>query len=130
MGYPVIHFEVLGKDPEKMHGFYSEMFGWEYQDIGGPSNYKVVSREGNTAPDGSGIGGGIGGGMEGHEGHVTFYVSVPDVGAALDQAEQLGGERVMGPSEMEDPPLVLGHFKDPEGHVIGLVTPLDMPAGS
>lgn len=127
MGYPVVHFEVLGKDADKLKSYYGELFGWEMQNLGGPSNYSVVPREGNTAPDGSGIGGGIGGGLEGYDGHVTFYVAVPDVGEALDKAEQLGGERMMGPDTMEDPPMVLGQFKDPEGHVIGLVTPLDMP---
>jgi predicted enzyme related to lactoylglutathione lyase len=126
MGYPVVHFEVLGKDPDKLRGYYGELFGWEFQHLGGPSNYSVVQREGNTAPDGSGIGGGIGGGMEGYD-HVTFYVAVPDVGEALDKAEALGGERTMGPDKMDEPPMVLGQFKDPEGHVIGLVTPLDMP---
>lgn len=123
MGYPVVHFEVLGQDPQKLQSYYSELFGWEYQDVGGPTSYKVVPREGNTAPDGTGISGGIGGGLEGYEGHVTFYVGVPDVGAALEQAEKLGGERIMGPDRMEEPPMTLGQFKDPEGHVIGLVSP-------
>ena len=27
----------------------------------------------------------------GYEGHVTFYIEVPDVGASLDQVEKLGG---------------------------------------
>ena len=127
MGYPVIHFEVLGQDPEKLQSYYGELFGWEFQHIGGPTSYAVTQRDDNLAPDGSGIGGGIGGGLEGYEGHVTFYVAVPDVGEALDKAEQLGGERTMGPDKMDEPPMVLGMFKDPEGHTIGLVTPLDMP---
>src|SRR3712207_178279 len=130
MGYPVVHFEVVGQDAAKLQGFFGELFGWSYQDVGGPTSYKVVPREGNTAPDGSGIGGGIGGGPEGYEGHVTFYVAVPDVGEALEKAEALGGERTMGPDKMDEPPMILGMFKDPEGHTIGLVTPLDMPAGS
>ncbi|HEX8647232.1 MAG TPA: VOC family protein [Thermoleophilaceae bacterium] len=127
MGYPVVHFEVLGQDAKKLQDYYSELFGWEFRNIGGPTSYAVTQREDNTAPDGTGIGGGVGGGLEGYEGHVTFYVAVPDVGEALEKAEQLGGERMMGPDEMDEPPMVLGQFKDPEGHVIGLVTPLDMP---
>jgi uncharacterized protein len=35
--------------------------------------------------------------MEGYEGHVTFYVGVPDVEAALVKAESLGGKRLFGP---------------------------------
>ena len=43
--------------------------------------------KGNTNPEGVGIPGGMGDGPEGYEGHVTFYIEVPDVGASLDQAE-------------------------------------------
>jgi uncharacterized protein len=115
----VVHFEVIGKDSEKLQGYYSELFGWEV-DTSNPMNYGVIPREGNTNSEGIGIGGGVGGGPEGYAGHVTFYVEVPDVEAALDKAETLGGTRVMGPETIMDR-MVLGQFEDPEGHVIGLV---------
>ena len=60
-------------------------------------DYGLVAREGNTDPDGVGIGGGVGQGPEGYSGHVTFYVGVPDVEEALAKAESLGGKRIMGP---------------------------------
>jgi predicted enzyme related to lactoylglutathione lyase len=119
MGQPVVHFEVIGKDGEKLQSYYSELFGWEI-DAGNPMNYGMVSREGNVNPDGVGIGGGIGPGPEGYEGHVTFYIEVPDVEAALAKAESLGGKRMMGPDEVPGGP-VLGQFTDPEGHLIGVV---------
>jgi predicted enzyme related to lactoylglutathione lyase len=59
-------------------------------------------------------------GPEGYEGHVTFYVEVPDAEAALARAEELGGARVMGPDQVMEG-LVIGQFADPEGHVIGVV---------
>ena len=119
MGQPVVHFEVIGKDGEKLQSYYSELFGWEI-DAGNPMNYGIVSREGNVNPDGAGIGGGVGPGPEGYEGHVTFYIEVPDVEAALAKAESLGGKRTMGPDEVPGGP-VLGQFTDPEGHLIGVV---------
>jgi uncharacterized protein len=121
MGQPVVHFEVVGKDAEKLQSYYSELFGWNI-DSNNPMNYGTVSRDDNVNSDGVGIGGGIGTGPEGYEGHVTFYVEVDDVEAALAQAESLGGKRVMGPMTMDEPPLTLGQFTDPEGHVIGLVS--------
>ena len=121
MGQPVVHFEVIGKDGDKLKSYYSEMFGWEI-DSNNPMSYGIVPREGNVSPEGIGIGGGVGGGPEGYEGHVTFYVAVPDVEAALVKAESLGGTRVMGPETIMDD-MVLGHFTDPEGHLIGLVKP-------
>src|SRR5919108_4294202 len=90
MGQPVVHFEVVGNDGEKLRSYYSELFGWEFGDTLGPTNYAVVPREGNTNADGAGIGGGVGTGPEGYGGHVTFYVPAPDVEAALAKAESLG----------------------------------------
>jgi len=124
MGQPVVHFEVVGKDGDKLKKYYSELFGWEI-DSNNEMSYGMVSREGNQAPDGLGIGGGIDAGPEGYEGHVTFYVAVDDIEEALQKAESLGGSRVMGPERIMDM-LDLGQFKDPEGHLIGLVQPLQM----
>ena len=119
MGQPVVHFEVIGKDGDKLRSYYSDLFGWEIN-TDNEMKYGVVTREGNTLEDGTGIGGGVAGGPDGYEGHVTFYIEVPDVEASLAKAESLGGTRVMGPDEVM-PGLELGQFKDPEGHLIGLV---------
>jgi predicted enzyme related to lactoylglutathione lyase len=121
MGQPVVHFEVIGKDGDALRRYYGELFDWKF-DTNNPMNYGVVSREGNQAPDGSGIGGGVATGPEGYSGHVTFYVAVPDIEATLQKAESLGGKRIFGPDEVMEG-LVIGQFSDPEGHVIGLVNP-------
>ena len=123
MGQPVVHFEVIGKDGDKLRSYYSDLFGWEFGDTMGPTNYAVVQRDGNTAPDGTGIGGGVGTAPEGYGGHVTFYVAVPDVEAALAKAESLGGTRMMGPDKIPEAGIEIALFSDPEGHVIGLVNP-------
>jgi len=119
MGQPVVHFEVVGKDGTKLQNYYGELFGWE-MDADNPMNYGMVAREGNLGRDGVGIGGGVGQGPEGYGGHVTFYVAVPDVEEALQKAETLGGERVMGPEDIMGQ-VVLGQFKDPEGNMVGVV---------
>ena len=119
MGQPVVHFEIVGRDPAALQAYYSELFGWEI-DANNPMQYGVVQREANLNPDGIGIGGGVGAGPEGYAGHVTFYVEVPDVEAALAQAERLGGTRTMGPDEVMEG-LVIGLFEDPEGHTIGVL---------
>jgi predicted enzyme related to lactoylglutathione lyase len=120
MGQPVVHFEVIGKDAKALQSFYSDMFDWEI-DADNPMSYGVVQREANVNADGVGIGGGVGGpGPEGYEGHVTFYVEVPDVGEALKKAEGLGGTGVMGPEKVMEG-VEIGMLTDPEGHVIGLI---------
>jgi predicted enzyme related to lactoylglutathione lyase len=119
MGQPVVHFEIIGADAEKLHGYYAELFGWQI-DANNPQRYGLVAREDNLNPDGIGIGGGVGTGPEGYPGHVTFYVEVPDVEAALAKAESLGGSRMMGPEKMMEG-VEIGLFNDPEGHTVGVV---------
>jgi hypothetical protein len=120
MGQPVVHFEIMGKDGEKLRSYYSDLFGWEI-DADNPMKYGMVQRDGNVNADGVGIGGGIGGpGPEGYPGHVTFYIEVPDVEAALAKAESLGGSRTMGPDKVMNQ-VEIGLFNDPEGHLVGVV---------
>ena len=119
MGQPVVHFEIVGTDGEKLQTYYAELFGWEI-DANNPMKYGIVAREANLNDDGIGIGGGVATGPGGYSGHVTVYVEVPDVEAALAKAESLGGKRMMGPDEVMDG-LVIGLFSDPENHVIGVI---------
>jgi hypothetical protein len=123
MGQPVVHFEIIGKEPEKLRSYYGQLFGWAFdtsspvaEAVSEPANYGFVDR--GTTGDGPGIPGGVGGGP-GYDSHVIFYVGVPDVEAALQRAESLGGTRRMGPARAPSG-LVVGHFTDPEGHLIGV----------
>lgn len=120
MGQAVVHFEVVGKDGERLRQYYGELFGWNI-DADNPMQYGMVDGKDNkTASGDTGIGGGVGQGPEGYGGHATFYVAVPDVEQALQKAESLGGTRVMGPENIMDM-VELGQFKDPEGNLIGIV---------
>lgn len=118
MNHPVVHFEIIGNDPAMLRRYYGDVFGWEFE-IGDAST-EEVSQPGNYGfiDGGIGINGGVGGG-EGYPARVLFYVSVPDVEAALQKAESLGGTRVMGPAGTPGA-LVVGQFTDPEGHLIGV----------
>lgn len=122
MGQPVVHFQIMGRDAEKTQRYYAELFGWEIEALPyeNPTNYGLVQREGNTNAEGAGIGGGIGGAPDGQPPSVSFFVEVPDVDAALAQAESLGGKRTMGPDKVPDGP-VIGMFEDPDGNTVGVV---------
>ena len=138
MANPVVHFEVIGTDPARLRDYYGELFGWEF-DTGGPVARSVSAEDeyGFTEPGGdipsgtdcsipsgtsSGIPGGVGGGPA-YTPHTVFYVGVPDVPAALAAAERLGGRRAMGPERAPGRDLVVAHFTDPEGNLIGLAGP-------
>jgi predicted enzyme related to lactoylglutathione lyase len=111
-----------------LRDFYGDLFEWEFDTtapvadaISEAGNYGFVDRY--TTSDGTGIRGGVGGG-DGYAGHAIFYVGVPDVEAALRNAERLGGKRVLGPEKNPGTDLVVGHFRDPQGNVIGVAGPI------
>src|SRR5438876_283829 len=112
MGKPVVHFEVIGKDAQKLSQFYGQMFEWHI-DHNNPMNYGLV----DTHADGHGINGGIG--AEDSRG-VRFYVEVEDLQAYLDRAEKLGGKTIMPPVEIPGA-VTMAMFTDPEGNQVGLI---------
>jgi predicted enzyme related to lactoylglutathione lyase len=125
VGQPVVHFEVTGKDPAKLRSYYGDLFGWEFDtnslvapEVSEAGNYGFVN---HSTDEGVGIPGGVGGAD--YSGYAIFYVGVPDVEAALQNAERLGGKRVMGPAKNPNGMLVVGHFTDPEGHLMGVAGP-------
>ncbi len=113
MGNPTMWFEVAGKDHQALKGFYSSLFDWKLTDMDGMP-YATIDT------GGEGIPGGIGAAPAGDSGHVTFYVLVEDIEAALGKAETLGGKRTMGPMDIPSGQIAL--FTDPEGHQVGLMT--------
>lgn len=124
MGQPVVHFEIIGTDPQGLRSFYGDLFQWEFDTnvpvadaVSDAGSYGFIDRY--TTDDGTGIRGGVGGGPA-HASQAIFYVGVPSVAAALTEAERLGGTRVLGPESNPGNDLVIGHFRDPEGNVIGV----------
>jgi uncharacterized protein len=122
MGRPVVHFEIIGTDPARLRGYYGELFGWEF-DTSGPVSDQVSEAGDYGFVETDGIPGGVGGGA-GYPSQALFYVGVPDVAAALAEAERLGGTRRMGPDRAPGRDLVVAHFTDPEGTLIGLAGPV------
>jgi uncharacterized protein len=123
MARPVVHFEITGRDPERLRGFFGALFDWRFdvpsrvaEGISDPDTYGFLTPDaGAELP---GIPGGVGGGP-GFDPRTVFYVSVEDVPAALARAEELGGKRVLGPATAPSG-LVVGRFEDPEGNLIGV----------
>jgi predicted enzyme related to lactoylglutathione lyase len=123
MADAVVHFEIIGTDPAGLRQYYAELFGWQFavddavtEQVSVPGEYGFV--DGTTTGEGTGLNGGIGGGPH-HAPKSLFYVGVPNVEAALAQAEHLGGQRVFGPEGVAGK-LIVGQFTDPEGNLIGV----------
>ena len=110
MGAPVVHFEIYGKDAEKLRAFYTELFGWEIH-ADNPMNYGLV----HTNAGDKGIDGGI---AEG-DARVNVVMEVDDLQVYLDKAVSLGGEVVTPITEIPDM-VTFAEFRDPAGNVIGM----------
>ncbi|GAA1569860.1 VOC family protein [Kribbella sancticallisti] len=123
MADAVVHFEIIGTDPAGLRQYYGDLFGWQFatddavtDKVSAPGQYGFV--DGATTGKGTGLNGGVGGGPQ-LTPKSLFYVGVPDVEAALAEAERLGGRRVFGPEGVPGQ-LVVGQFTDPEGNLIGV----------
>lgn len=114
MAAPVVHFEIVGKDGEKLQKFYSELFDWEI-DTNNPQKYGLVKPAGPNS-----IGGGIGAVEGDSPPHAIFYVEVKDTDAVLGQVEKMGGKTILPTTTIPDM-VTFALFKDPEGNKIGLV---------
>jgi predicted enzyme related to lactoylglutathione lyase len=124
MANPVVHFEITGPDPDQLRRYYAGLFGWDAP-AGAPVAPEVSDADSYSfiePPAAEGIPGGIGGGP-GRTARATFYVGVSDVEEALAEAQRLGGTRVLGPVRNEGGGVVVGHFIDPAGNLVGVAGP-------
>jgi hypothetical protein len=115
MGQPVAFFEVVSPDHQRAQEFYARLFDWTVDADPSLGGYGLV----DTGAGEGAIGGGIGPAEPGGTG-TRIYVRVPDLDAALDRAEQLGGARLVPPTDL---PGGYGRFAvlaDPDGNPVGL----------
>lgn len=110
MSNPVVWFEVMGQDADKIRQFYGDLLGWQF-DTNNPMKYGMVA-----AGEG-GIAGGIGQAPNGR-GWATFYTKVADLEAALARAEALGSSILLPIQELPDTRVAV--VTDPEGNAVGL----------
>ncbi|MEE8295890.1 MAG: VOC family protein [Sphingomonadales bacterium] len=114
MGSPIVHFEIVGKDGERLEAFYKKLFDWkiERQTPGG-FQYGHI-KKGEAGP----ISGGIRHEPKG-KADVVVYFAVEDVEAAVKSAQSLGATLHVPPREFGD--LKFAVIRDPEGNSIGVI---------
>ena len=49
---PVIHFEIVSKNADKLHSFYSDVFDWKI-DANNPMNYGIVDNGARASTEAS-----------------------------------------------------------------------------
>ncbi len=118
--HPIVHIEFSTHDREVGAKFYSELFGWKFEQIP-DMNYATFEADG-------GPGGGLNPVTETTPpGATVVYVDTDDIDASLAKVEQLGGKVMLPRSEIPG----MGWFalfSDPSGNQIGLFEDLENPA--
>ena len=110
--------ELMTTDVAAAKAFYTELFGWETEDMAMPDMTYTVVKAGGAA---------VGGIMvkppqaQGIPPVWGCYVTVDDVDATARTAEQLGGKLLVPPQDIPN----VGRFcviQDPQGAVISAIT--------
>jgi predicted enzyme related to lactoylglutathione lyase len=108
---PVVHFEIVARDPERQRAFYQALCHW---DIGDGPLMQIPAGLGGPEP------GPAGHLRQGEHSAVNLYIQVRVLADSLALARELGAEIVMQPFDVPDGP-TLAVIKDPEGLGVVLV---------
>ncbi len=116
MGQPVMQWQILAKDPDKVAGFYRDLFGWTVN-ADNALGYRMI----NTGSE-RGIGGGVWPSPpEGHS-FVQLFIEVDDMQAFVAKATQLGASVIIPPQKLPaGDELAIMH--GPEGVPFGMYKP-------
>jgi uncharacterized protein len=108
---PVVHWEIVAKDPARQADFYRKLCHW---DISEGALMQIPAGLGGPEP---GPAGHI---RQGEHSGVSLYVQVRDLRASVDLAAELGGRIVMEPFDVPNGPTI-AYIEDPEGLPVALV---------
>lgn len=112
----VCYWEINGTVGSKLADFYTGVFGWERDNEPGSDYFHLHS----GGADVGGIAGGVFTGKGKLPHHLTIYVEVDDTDAYYAKALEHGGTPAQAPFDVEGVGR-LGFFRDPDGHIIGLI---------
>ena len=115
MGRPVVHWELMSKDPARVADFYEKVFDWKTQHLP-EMNYRFVETGGQ---------GGINGGIiqpprpEPWPGNMTLYIDVEDLADYRQRIVAAGGKILIEEQDVAGMG-AFSLFTDPEGRMMGL----------
>ena len=113
----VVHVEFSAQDRESASHFYSDLFGWKFEQFP-EMNYA-------TFETGNNVGGGLNPISDTNPaGTVVVYIGTDDIDATLAKAESLGAKILRPKTEIPNTGW-FGFFSDPTGNMVGLYTNLE-----
>jgi len=131
---PVVHFEMPTKDKKRTAAFYSNVFGWEMNQLGAEMGDYLLAH--TTETDENNMvktPGAINGGFfeyQNKEGYDVphLVISVDNLEASMKKVEEEGGKILggtKGPGTVDDIPGIGKYvsFEDSEGNHVGMLQP-------
>lgn len=114
MSNRVVHFEIPCDNPQKTMDFFTEVFGWTFQQFGSEEYWSVMAGDTNLP----GINGGLLKKRDPNQ-PVVNSIDVADIEKAIINIEKAGGKIVV--PKMAIPTVGwLAYFKDPDGNIHGI----------
>ncbi len=118
MDRTIVHFEIPANNPEKLSGFYKDLFGWKFEkmSMGEQGDYWMI--ETKAGQDSAGANGGMMKKMDPNQRPVN-YVLVESVDDFTKKIQSLGGKITMPKTPIPS----MGAFAvalDPEGNAFGV----------
>ena len=110
----IVHFEIPAEDTGKITGFFTSVFGWQFQQWGEEEYFLTTGGD----PEEEGIGGAVIK-KNGPTHPVTNSISVDSIDDIIPVIESNGGKIVVPKQTVGDMGF-LAYFTDPEGTIFGL----------
>lgn len=130
---PVVHFEMPAKDNKRAAKFYTEVFGWQMNQLGQEmGNYLLANTtetdEKTQRPKNSGA---INGGFYGYDPkkpgfqYPHLVISVDNLEESMELVKKAGGKIVDKPMDISGIGMYVS-FEDSEGNLVGMLQPSGM----
>jgi predicted enzyme related to lactoylglutathione lyase len=113
MSHPVVHWQIVTANPERLGEFYTKLFGWEMQ-MNNALGYRMI----DTGSE-RGIPGGIWPAPPEVKGFVQLFIEVEDVTRHVQEAVALGAKVIVPAQKLPDGD-ELAILHDPQGIAFGL----------
>jgi uncharacterized protein len=113
MADPVLQWQLVATDPDRLVKFYGDLFGWQVTAKNALGYRQIETGEG-------GISGGMWPSPTDGQSFVQLFVGVPDVEESVAKATELGARIVVPPTTLPDGD-IMAVLADPCGVTFGVM---------
>ena len=116
MGYPVVQWQVISRDPEKQSAFYNNLFGWKIN-----TDNALGYRQVETGSP-KGIPGGFWPAPPEAQSFVQLFIEIDNMADMIANVSKNGGSVLIPPQTLPDGDQ-MAILRDPLGMTFGVIVP-------